>query len=108
MVQIKSVGIIGAGQMGAGIAHVCALAGYDVLLHDVSEEKIHAGRSLIEKNLSRQVVKGAIAQDAMDVAMARIKPAPELQTIGATDLAIEAATENEEVKKAIFKALTPH
>ena len=108
MVQIKSVGIIGAGQMGAGIAHVCALAGYDVLLHDVSEEKIHAGRSLIEKNLSRQVVKGAIAQDAMDVAMARIKPAPELQTIGQTDLAIEAATENEEVKKAIFKALTPH
>lgn len=108
MVQIKSVGIIGAGQMGAGIAHVCALAGYDVLLHDVSEDRIVAGRSLIEKNLSRQVVKGAIAQDAMDVAMARIKPAPELQTIGTTDLAIEAATENEEVKKAIFKALTPH
>ena len=108
MVQIKSVGIIGAGQMGAGIAHVCALAGYDVLLHDVSEEKIIAGRSLIEKNLSRQVVKGAIAQDALDPAMARIKPAPELQTIGQTDLAIEAATENEEVKKTIFKALTPH
>ena len=108
MVQIKSVGIIGAGQMGAGIAHVCALAGYDVLLHDVSEDKIHAGRSLIEKNLSRQVVKGAIAQDALDEAMARIKPAPELQTIGQTDLAIEAATENEEVKKTIFKALTPH
>ncbi len=108
MVQIKSVGIIGAGQMGAGIAHVCALAGYDVLLHDVSEDRIVAGRSLIERNLSRQVVKGAIAQDAMDVAMARIKPAPELQTIGTTDLAIEAATENEEVKKAIFKALTPH
>ena len=108
MVQIKSVGIIGAGQMGAGIAHVCALAGYDVLLHDVSEEKIIAGRSLIEKNLSRQVVKGAIAQDALDAAMARIKPAPELQTIGQTDLAIEAATENEEVKKTIFKALTPH
>lgn len=108
MVQIKSVGIIGAGQMGAGIAHVCALAGYDVLLHDVSEDRIIAGRSLIERNLSRQVVKGAIAQDAMDEAMARIKPAPELQTIGTTDLAIEAATENEEVKKTIFKALTPH
>jgi len=108
MVQIKSVGIIGAGQMGAGIAHVCALAGYDVLLHDVSEDRIVAGRSLIERNLSRQVVKGAIAQDAMDEAMARIKPAPELQTIGQTDLAIEAATENEEVKKTIFKALTPH
>jgi 3-hydroxybutyryl-CoA dehydrogenase len=108
MVQIKSVGIIGAGQMGSGIAHVCALGGYDVLLHDVSEEKISNGLSLIEKNLSRQVVRGLIDQTAMDAAMARIKAAPELQTVGATDLAIEAATENEEVKKTIFKALTPH
>ncbi len=108
MVQIKSVGVIGAGQMGSGIAHVCALAGYDVLLHDVSEDKIAAGLSLIERNLSRQVVRGIIDQTAMDGAIARIKGAPELQAIGATDMAIEAATENEEVKKAIFKALTPH
>lgn len=108
MVQIKSVGIIGAGQMGSGIAHVCALGGYDVLLHDVSQEKITDGLSLIERNLSRQVVRGLIDQTAMDAAMARIKPAPELQTVGGTDLAIEAATENEEVKKTIFKALTPH
>ena len=108
MVQIKSVGVIGAGQMGSGIAHVCALAGYDVLLHDVSEDKIAAGLSLIERNLSRQVVRGIIDQSAMDGAIARIKGAPELQAIGATDIAIEAATENEEVKKAIFKALTPH
>lgn len=108
MVQINSVGVIGAGQMGSGIAHVCALAGYDVLLHDVSEDKIAAGLSLIERNLSRQVVRGIIDQAAMDGAIARIKGAPELQAIGATDMAIEAATENEEVKKAIFKALTPH
>lgn len=108
MVQIKSVGIIGAGQMGSGIAHVCALGGYDVLLHDVSQEKIADGLSLIERNLSRQVVRGLIDQTAMDAAMARIKGAPELQTVGGTDLAIEAATENEEVKKNIFKALTPH
>ena len=108
MVQIKSVGVIGAGQMGSGIAHVCALAGYDVLLHDVSEDKIASGLSLIERNLSRQVVRGIIDQAAMDGAIARIKGAPELQAIGATDMAIEAATENEEVKKAIFKALTPH
>ena len=108
MVQIKSVGVIGAGQMGSGIAHVCALAGYDVLLHDVSEDKIAAGLSLIERNLSRQVVRGIVDQAAMDGAIARIKGAPELQAIGATDMAIEAATENEEVKKAIFKALTPH
>ena len=108
MVQIKTVGVIGAGQMGSGIAHVCALGGYDVLLHDVSEDRIATGRGLIEKNLSRQVVRGIIEQAAMDTAMARIKPAPELQTVGAADLAIEAATENEEVKKTIFKALTPH
>lgn len=108
MVQIKSVGIIGAGQMGSGIAHVCALGGYDVLLHDVSPDRIEAGRSLIEKNLARQVSRGHVDQDAMDAAMARIKAAPELQTVGSADIAIEAATENEEVKKTIFKALTPH
>ncbi len=108
MVQIKSVGIIGAGQMGAGIAHVCALGGYDVLLHDVSEDKIQAGLGLIEKNMARQVSRGIIDHEAMEAGLARIKAAPELQAIGATDLAIEAATENEEVKKTIFKALTPH
>ncbi|HYD43719.1 MAG TPA: 3-hydroxybutyryl-CoA dehydrogenase [Phenylobacterium sp.] len=108
MVQIKSVGVIGAGQMGTGIAHVTALAGYEVLLHDVSREKIDAGVGVIEKNLSRQLVRGLIDQAAMDAALARIKPAEELQQIGAADLAIEAATENEDVKKSIFKALAPH
>jgi 3-hydroxybutyryl-CoA dehydrogenase len=108
MVQIKSVGVVGAGQMGSGIAHVCALGGYDVLLHDVSADRISAGLSQIEKNLSRQVVRGLIDQATMDEAMGRIKPAEELQAVGAVDLAIEAATEDEEVKKTIFKALTPH
>ena len=108
MVQIKSVGIIGAGQMGTGIAHVCALAGYDVLLHDVSTDKIAAGIALIEKNLTRQVSRSIIDHSAAEAALARIKPADELQTVAATDLAIEAATENEEVKKTIFKALMPH
>jgi 3-hydroxybutyryl-CoA dehydrogenase len=108
MVQIKSVGVVGAGQMGSGIAHVCALGGYDVLLHDVSAERISSGLSQIEKNLSRQVVRGLIDQAAMDQALERIKPAQELQAVGAVDLAIEAATEDEEVKKTIFKALTPH
>jgi 3-hydroxybutyryl-CoA dehydrogenase len=108
MVQIKTVGVIGSGQMGSGIAHVCALGGYDVLLHDVSAERIKAGLALIERNLSRQVVRGIIKQDAMDGAIARIKGAPELQTIGGVDLAIEAATEDEEIKKTIFKALGPH
>ena len=108
MVQIKSVGVIGAGQMGSGIAHVCALGGYDVHFHDISAERIDQGVAAIEKNLSRQVGRGIIDQAAMDAALARIKPAAELQTIGETDLAIEAATENEETKKTIFKALTPH
>jgi 3-hydroxybutyryl-CoA dehydrogenase len=108
MVQIKSVGLIGAGQMGSGIAHVCALGGYDVLLHDVSPDRIRSGIEGIERNMARQVSRGIIDQAAMDAALARIKPADELQAIGATDLAIEAATENEDTKKAIFKALSPH
>ena len=108
MVQIKSVGVIGAGQMGSGIAHVCALAGYDVLLHDVSRDRIDAGLKNIERNMTRQVVRGIVDQTSMDEAMKRIRPAEELQAIGAADLAIEAATEDEDVKKAIFKALAPH
>jgi 3-hydroxybutyryl-CoA dehydrogenase len=108
MVQIRSVGVIGAGQMGAGIAHVVALGGYDVLLHDVSAERLEAGIAAVEKNMARQVSRGIIDQAAMDAGLARIKPASELQMIGKTDLAIEAATENEELKKAIFKALLPH
>ncbi len=108
MVDIKTVGVIGAGQMGSGIAHVCALGGYDVLLHDVSPERIDQGIAQIEKNMARQVSRGVIEHTAMEAAIARIKPAAELQSIGKTDLAIEAATENEETKKTIFKALQPH
>ncbi|WP_334161703.1 3-hydroxybutyryl-CoA dehydrogenase [Phenylobacterium sp.] len=108
MVQIRSVGVIGAGQMGSGIAHVCALGGYDVLLHDVSEDRVKAGLAAIEKNMTRQVARGIIDHEAMDAALKRIKAAPELQSIGGADLAIEAATEDEEVKKTIFKALSPH
>lgn len=108
MAEIKSVGVIGAGQMGAGIAHVCALGGYDVFLHDVSRERLDAARSLIEKNLTRQVAKGGVTQADMDGALARLNFADELQAVGQTDLAIEAATEDESVKKTIFRALTPH
>ncbi len=108
MVDIKSVGVIGAGQMGSGIAHVVALGGYDVLLHDLSSERIEAGVALIEKNLARQVSRGLIGDDAMKAALARIKPAPDLAAVGAADIAIEAATENEEIKKSIFRSLVPH
>jgi 3-hydroxybutyryl-CoA dehydrogenase len=108
MVQIRSVGVIGAGQMGSGIAHVCALGGYDVLLHDVSPDRIKASLAQIERNMSRQVTRGLIDDEAMQAGLSRIKPAEELQAVGQADLAIEAATEDEEVKKTIFKALAPH
>ena len=108
MVDIRTVGVIGAGQMGSGIAHVCALAGYDVRLNDLTRERIDAGIGVIEKNMARQVARGIIAHDAMGVALARIKPAEALADIGSTDLAIEAATEDETLKKAIFNSLAPH
>jgi 3-hydroxybutyryl-CoA dehydrogenase len=108
MVDIRTVGVIGAGQMGSGIAHVCALAGYDVRLNDLSRERIDAGVSVIERNMSRQVGRGIITDEAMAAALARIKPAETLADIGAADLAIEAATEDETLKKAIFTALAPH
>ena len=108
MVEIRTVGVIGAGQMGSGIAHVCALGGYDVLLHDVSPERIEAGLAQIDQAMARQVSRGLIDASAKDAALARIRPAPELQAVGGSDLAIEAATENEDVKKSIFRALSPY
>ncbi len=108
MVAIRKVGVIGAGQMGSGIAHVVALGGYDVLLHDVSPDRIKQGLSVIERNMTRQVSRGLIEPAQMEDALKRIQPAAELQAIGGTDLAIEAATEDEDVKKTIFKALSPH
>ncbi len=108
MADIRTVGVIGAGQMGSGIAHVCALAGYDVFINDVAPERIAASLKLIERNLTRQVSRGIVSEADMDGAMSRLKPAESLATIGETDLAIEAATENEETKKQIFRALQPH
>jgi 3-hydroxybutyryl-CoA dehydrogenase len=108
MVDIRSVGVIGAGQMGTGIAHVCALAGYDVWLNDLTAERIENGLAMIEKNMARQVHRGLIDDAAMQAGLARIKAAGSLGQIGATDLAIEAATEDEVTKKAIFKALEPY
>jgi 3-hydroxybutyryl-CoA dehydrogenase len=108
MADIKTVGIVGAGQMGAGIAHVCALAGYEVVFHDLSRERIDAGLETVNKNLSRQLARGMVSMEQMQSALARIKPSEALQEVGAADLIIEAATQNEEVKKAIFKSLAPH
>jgi 3-hydroxybutyryl-CoA dehydrogenase len=105
MAEIKTVGVIGAGQMGSGIAHVCALAGYEVRLADLTRERIDAGIAIIEHNMARQVSRGIIDDAAMKAALARIKPAEGLAEIGATDIAIEAASEDEEVKKQIFRDL---
>jgi 3-hydroxybutyryl-CoA dehydrogenase len=108
MAEIRTVGVIGAGQMGSGIAHVCALAGYDVLINDVDEARSGASLALIGRNMTRQVSRGIIKDEAMTAGLARIKVGATLPEIGAADLAIEAATENETVKKAIFASLAPH
>ncbi len=105
MAEIKTVGVIGAGQMGAGIAHVCALSGYDVLLNDVSGDRIDAGLTIVSTNLNRQVARGMVTMEAAQAAMPRIRAAKDVGAVGAADLVIEAATENEEVKKAIFRSL---
>ena len=105
--EIKTVGVVGAGQMGAGIAHVVALHGYDVAIYDVAPDRLQACLDKITRNLARQVSKEHIDQAAMDKALSHISLAPQLEVIGQCDLAIEAATENEEVKKSIFRALTP-
>src|SRR5580658_6139039 len=99
MVDIRTVGVIGAGQMGSGIAHVCALAGYQVFLNDVARERIDASLKLIHHNLTRQVHRGLIDDTEMGAALARIQPTESLADIGASVFAIAAATENEEVKK---------
>ncbi len=108
MTEIKTVAIIGAGQMGSGIAHVCALSGYNVLLNDVSGDRIEAGLSLIDRNLARQVARGMVTVEQMQDALPRISATPGLDVVGGADLVIEAATENEEVKKAIFKSIAPY
>jgi 3-hydroxybutyryl-CoA dehydrogenase len=108
MTDIKVVGVIGAGQMGAGIAHVCALNGYQVLLNDVSGEQIEKGLDAVKKGLERQVAKAQITQSEMDAVMARVKAAPDYAALGPADIVIEAATENEGVKKDIFRGVSAH
>ena len=105
---IQKVGVIGAGQMGNGIAHVFALSGYDVLLNDISEDSLTAAVSLIDRNLERQVSRDKISADEKASAMGRIQTTLKLPDLGGTDLVIEAATERETVKTAIFEDLLPH
>ncbi len=106
--DVKSVGVIGAGQMGNGIAHVLALADYDVLLNDVNQDALDSAMATIEGNMARQASRGKISDEAMQAALNRIQTTLELPALGQTDLVIEAATEREAIKQAIFEDLQPH
>lgn len=106
--EISCIGIIGAGQMGNGIAHVCSLAGYDVVLHDISDDALQAATTVIAKNLDRQVSREKITASQKTEALARITTTNSLADLGVADLIVEAATEREAVKQAIFADLLPH
>jgi 3-hydroxybutyryl-CoA dehydrogenase len=103
--KIETVGVIGAGQMGNGIAHVCALAGYSVMLNDVSSDRIKAGLATINGNMAKQVGKKAISEDDRKAAVARIKPAEKYDAMAACDIVIETAAEKEDLKRKIFSDL---
>src|ERR1700755_2876724 len=101
-VMINKVGVVGSGQMGNGIAHVAALAGYDVVLNDVSADRLKSGMATINGNLSRQVAKKAITEDAKTQALGRIGLSETYEGLADCDLVIESAVEKDEIKRKIF------
>ena len=105
MGEIRTLGVIGAGQMGTGIAHVAAAAGFSVVLNDLSEDRLNAGLATINGTMTRLVKKGGMTEEARGEALARISTAQHYDALGDCDLVIEAATENESVKRKIFSAL---
>ena len=106
--EIQRIGVVGAGQMGNGIAYVLAMSGYDVLLNDISQEMLDKGIANIRKNMERQCERGKLDVQDKENALARIHPFADLPDLGQADLIIESATERETVKQAIFDALLPH
>jgi 3-hydroxybutyryl-CoA dehydrogenase len=104
---IRKIGVVGAGQMGNGIAHVCALSGFHVMLNDIAPDRIAEGLATISGNLARQVSRQRISDEQRQAAVKLISPAKSLEDLGDCDLVIEAATEQEEVKRKIFNALCP-
>jgi 3-hydroxybutyryl-CoA dehydrogenase len=106
--EIRKIGVIGAGQMGSGITQVSALAGFDVILHDVSEDRIAAAIGRIDTNLARLVEREVITAVDRSAALARIKPARDFQSLADADLVMEAASENEDVKRKIFSTVCAH
>ncbi len=105
MTGLNTIGVVGAGQMGNGIAHVCALAGYNVVLNDISQDALDRGLSVIEKNMTRQVSRELITVDDMKAAQARLSTSTDLSAFEGVGLAIEAATENRDIKEKIFADL---
>ena len=108
MVEVTRVGVVGAGQMGNGIAHVCALAGLPVVLLDANPDALTRTMAAMAKSMDRQVGKGTLAAGAKVEALARIHTTTDYAAFGDCDFVIEAATEKEEIKRAIFRALIPH
>src|SRR5258708_33108868 len=106
--SIGTIGVIGAGQMGSGIAHVCALAGFEVQLADVEAKKLESALSVIDRNLTRQVARGKIAESDKGAAVKRIKIGTSYEMFAQCDIVIEAAMEKEDLKREIFKKLVPH
>jgi 3-hydroxybutyryl-CoA dehydrogenase len=107
MADIHRVGVIGAGQMGSGIAHVCALAGFEVALNDLSEERVRSAIATINGNMARQVARHAISESDRQAALSRIGAADKLEALADCDLIIETAVEKEDVKRKILAALCP-
>jgi 3-hydroxybutyryl-CoA dehydrogenase len=108
MTTIKKIGIIGAGQMGSGIAQVCAQAGYDVTLSDISEAALEKSLAGISRNFDRQIQKGKLSETDKTAALGRIVTGTDLSIFGDSDLVVEAATENEALKRDLLKKLVPH
>ncbi|ANC92889.1 3-hydroxybutyryl-CoA dehydrogenase [Azospirillum humicireducens] len=108
MTTIKKIGIIGAGQMGSGIAQVCAQAGYDVVLSDISDAVLEKALANIGRNYDRQIQKGKLEEAEKTAALGRIVTGTDLSVFGESDLVIEAATENEALKRDLLKKLVPH
>src|SRR5438094_6293506 len=105
--QSRKIGVIGAGQMGSGIAHVTALAGFEVKLNDLSSDRVKAGIATINGNMARQVSRKRITEEERQAALKRISPAESFDAFGDCDLVIEAATEKEDVKRTIFSNVCP-
>jgi 3-hydroxybutyryl-CoA dehydrogenase len=107
MSEIKTIGVIGAGQMGSGIAHICALAGYDVRINDVEAKALQRALEVIDRNIGRQVSRGKVSEADKQAAMKRISTGTGFEMFNDCDIVIEAATEKEEVKRQIYKQLVP-